>query len=402
MAGFDSTEARAGGDAAHPDAGGDGAHPDAGVTLLELLVPLAEGWRWLVLAPLAAGLVALGVTFVVSPLFTARTTFLPPQQQSQGQALGALASLGALGALAGGAAGLRSPVDQYVSLMQSTTVSNRLIEEFGLRELYDVKLMVEARERLARRVHIAVGRKDGLVTVEVEDHSPERAARIANRYVDELRRVTSELALTEAQQRRAFFEAQLKQTRDRLTQAQLALQASGYSPGALKAEPRAAAERYARLQAEVTAAEVRLQTVRGAFAEGTPEVLQQQNQLAALRSQLARAEAPAERGADADYIGKYREFKYQETLFELFARQFELARVDESREGALVQVVDVAVPPERKSWPRRGLTAVAVTAATFLLAVLALTGRQMWRRSLQLPGHAGHADRLRAALGRRR
>ena len=194
---------------------------------------------------------------------------------------------------------------------------------------------------------------------------------MANRHVDELRRLTSTLAVTEAQQRRVFFEHQLKQTRDKLTQAQQALQASGFNQGALKAEPKAAAEGYARLRAEVTAAEVRLQTMRGNLADDhTGGAAGSRPRWARCAPSSARLEQPPTSHGGPDYVSKYREFKYQETLFELFARQYELARVDESREGALIQVVDMAKPPERKSKPKRAITAVATT-----LARLAAAGR---------------------------
>ncbi len=170
--------------------------------------------------------------------------------------------------------------------------------------------------------------------------------------------MTNNLALTEAQQRRVFFEAQLKQTRDRLTQAQQALQASGFNPGALKAEPKAAADSYAKLQAEVTAAEVRLQTMRRSLADTAPEVQQQLAQLDALRAQLGKVEATTPSDGGPDYISKYRQFKYEETLFDLFSRQYELAKLDESREGSLIQVVDPATPPERKSKPKRAIVAL--------------------------------------------
>jgi uncharacterized protein involved in exopolysaccharide biosynthesis len=363
-------------------------------------VALAERLKLLVLGPLAAGLVALGVTYLIKPTFTARTSFLPPQQQ-QSSALAALSSLGALGGLAGAAAGIRSPIDQFVSLLQSTTVAERMIDAFELMSVYGKEKRFEAREKLADNVRVAAGRRDGIISVEVDDHDPKRAAAMANRYVDELRRVTSELALTEAQQRRVFFERQLQQTRDRLTQAQVALQASGYSAGALKAEPRAAAERYARLQAEVTAAEVRLQTLRSAMVDTTPEVQQQQAQLGALRAQLARAELPARSNdQNADYVGKYREFKYQETLFELFARQFELARLDESREGVLIQVVDAALVPEHKSRPKRAMIAIGTTASVFIVLVLGLIARLSFGSGAGLPDRAQKVRRLRAVFGR--
>ena len=161
------------------------------------------------------------------------------------------------------------------------------------------------------------------------------------------------------------------------------LRASGFDAGAIKAEPKAAAEGYARLRAEVTAAEVRLQAMRGSLADDTPEVRQQQAMLTALRGQLARLEQSSDVNAGPDYVGKYREFKYQETLFDLFARQYELARVDESREGALIQVVDVAQPPERKSRPKRGLVAVVTTLATAVVLLAGLLMRDSWRRGRQ-------------------
>jgi len=213
-------------------------------------------------------------------------------------AASALASLGALGNAAGAAATLRTPGDQYLALLQSTTIADRLISEFKLMEVYDEDNLVDTRRKLDRRVDMSVGKKDGLITIEVDDKDPTRAAAMARRYVDELRRLTSRLALTEAQQRRVFFEAQLAEARDRLTQAQLILQGSGFGAGALRAEPRAAAEAYARVKAEVTATEIRLQVLRRSLADHTPEVQQQLSVLAALRSQLARLETVPEAPKD--------------------------------------------------------------------------------------------------------
>ncbi|WP_130433513.1 Wzz/FepE/Etk N-terminal domain-containing protein [Rivibacter subsaxonicus] len=366
-----------------------------GVDLLDVAVPLAQNLKLLILGPLAAGLVALGIAFLLPKTYTARTSLLPPQQQ-QNQVGAALSQLGALAGLAGGA-GLKTPADQYVALMQSETVADRLIDRFKLMQVYDVDYRFQARKELAQNVRFAIGKKDGLISIEADDRSPQRAADIANAHVEELRRLSSSLALTEAQQRRVFFEEQLKQTRDRLTKAQMDLQGSGFSQGALKAEPKAAAEGYARLRAEVTAAEVKLQTMRRSLADASPEVQQQQSLLAALRGQLAGLERSGELGGGSDYVGRYREFKYQETLFELFSRQYELARLDESREGALIQVVDVATVPEWKSKPKRGLIAVAAVALSFLLVAAFVVARHFWHESARDPATADKLARLRTA-----
>ena len=384
----------------HAPVSGPGYEDDDAVSLLDLMLPLVEHWKLWLLGSLAVGLAALGIAFVMTPVYTARTTFLPPQQQQSGLA-SALASLGGLAGLAGAAGAIKSPADQYVALMQSVSATDRLIDQFDLLKAYESKYRFEARKALAENTRIAIGKKDGLISIEVDDKNPQRAADMANAYVEELRRLTSELAVSEAQQRRMFFEKELKEARDQLAKAQQALEASGFNIGALRAEPKAAAESYARLRAEITAAEVRLQVLRGTMADSAPQVRRQAAELSALRSQLSRLERSADDGAGPDYLSKYREFKYRETLFELFARQYELARVDESREGALIQVVDVALPPEYKSKPKRALIAVGATMVSLLLLGMFILVRHAWRQTAADPESADKVARLRAAFGRR-
>lgn len=339
--------------------------------LRDLIARLASSWRALGSATVLAGSLALGVSYLITPTFTAKASFLPPQQQ-QSSASAALASLGALASLAGSGGAIKSPTDQFISLMQSVTVSDRIIDQFQLMTVYDAKLRSVARQRLDDNVRMQPGKKDGLIYIEVDDHDPKRAADIANRYIEELRRMTSGLALSEAAQRRVFFENQLKQTRDRLKQAQQALQNSGFGAGDLKSEPKAAAEAYARLKAEQTAVEVRLRTLRATLSDTSAEVQRARATLAALDSQIAKAEAAGSgdpRQQDG-YVSKYRDFKYEEALFEIFARQFELAKSDESREGSLIQVIDPALVPDHKSKPRRAVTALGGAAAGLFAAMI--------------------------------
>lgn len=374
----------------------NGVDGDENLSLLDIAVVLAEHVKLLIAGPLIVGLLALGITYLMTPTFTARTTFLPPQQQQGIAAASALASLGPLAGLVGG---IKSGADQYVALMQSETVQDRLIDQYELMKVYDVKFRFKARDELRKNVRILLGKKDGLITVEVDDVDPQRAADLAKSHIDELRRMTSVLAVTEAQQRRAFFEQQLERSKERLTKAQESLQASGFTQGALQAEPKAAAESYARLKAQVTSAEVRLQTMRSYLSENAPEFQNQQAALAALRAQLSRAEQAGEPQSGPDYIGKYRDFKYEEALFELFARQYEMARLDESRDGGLIQVVDEAQTPEWKSKPKRALVAAIATVVAFILLVLLVLVRHTWRQTAMQPETSTQIARIRAALG---
>jgi capsule polysaccharide export protein KpsE/RkpR len=262
-----------------------------------------------------------------------------------------------------------------------------------------VRYREQARKALAKASTIVAGKKDGLITVEVEDHDPERAAAIANQYVDELRRLTSTLAVSEAQQRRMFFETQLEDTKRKLTQAQIALQSSGFNPGALKTAPQAAADTYAKARAELAAAEVRLQTLRSSLTDNSPQVLQASANAAALREQVRQLEqSDPDNAKGPDYITKYREFKYQETLFDLLAKQYESAKFDEAREGALIQVVDTAKPPERKVKPQRVIDGVVTGFVAGALYLLYLLMRDRWNAGASDPVEAARRAALRDAF----
>ncbi|XHS80309.1 Wzz/FepE/Etk N-terminal domain-containing protein [Burkholderiaceae bacterium UC74_6] len=351
-----------------------------GLQIADMWVALRPHLLKVAAAAFIVGACGYGASFLIAPTFTARTTIVSPQQQ-QNSAASALASLGALSAFGGGA--IKSPADQYISIMQSATVSNRIIERFKLQEVYESKFLEDARKRLGDNVRITAGKKDNLIFIEFDDKDPTRAANIANAYVTELRWVTNNLALTEAQQRRAFFEQQLQKTKDALQAAQLRVEKTGFTAGALKSEPRAAAEAYAKTKAEIASNEVKLGALRKTLTESAPEVQQTQATLVGLRGQLALIEKPAGSGGNQDYVSAYREFKYQEALFEIYAKQFELARMDEAREGTLIQVLDSAVKPERKSKPRRSTIALgsALAAALLLGGYFIINGLNRARRS---------------------
>lgn len=335
------------------------------LTSSDYIRALLARWKLVVTAPLAAALLALGASYLIKPTFTATTSFLPPQQQP-GAGAGALASLGALAGLSGA---VRNTGEQYTFFLKSRSVADRMAERFDLKTVYDEELLHDVRRKLASNTRVALGKKDSVISLEVDDHDPKRAADLAAGYVEELRKLTANLTLTEAQQRRAFFEGQLKQVRSQLDAAQAAMQSSGLSTSAIKAEPKAAVESLARLRAELTSAEVRLQVLRNSFADSAPEIQQQLAAIGRLRSEISRS-GEAESADTGGYIGAYREFKYQEALFDQIARQYELARIDESRDGGQLQIIDAAQVPERKSKPKRSQLMMSAFALASIAVVL--------------------------------
>ncbi len=358
---------------------------DDEISLLDLLQTIVDNLRLLVLGPLAVGITALGISFLTPPTYTAKTQFLPPQQQ-QSAAASMLASLGSLGGLAGAVGGIKNPADQFLAYMKSVTIQDALIERFKLLERYGAKTKTDARVALTGSVRASSG-KDGLISVEVDDKDPKFAAELANAHVEELGKLLGKLATTEAQQRRLFFEKQLALAKDKLIQSEIELKATGVSGSVLKSNPASAVAAVAGLQAGVTAQEVKLGAMRGYLAETAPDFKQALSELANLKAQLAKQEkdtpANSNISAQGDYVSKYREFKYNETLFELFAKQFEVAKIDESREGAVIQILDAAQAPERKSKPKKALIAIIATLAGGFAFLLFVFIRQALRNSIQ-------------------
>lgn len=351
------------------------------ISLFDLLVVLLNHKLLLVLLPLAVGVVALGISFLIRPVYTASAQILPPQQQ-QGSGLAALlgGSGGGLGAALGAVSGLKNPSDQWVGFLKSRVISDALVDRFKLQVEYESQYRTQARDNLGRNSNISAG-KDGLIDIEVTDHDPKRAAQIANAYIEELQKLMKTLAVTEASQRRLFFEKQLKDAKDNLVRAETELKQTGVSADVMKTSPEAAVTKVAQNQAAIAALEVKVSVMKGGLTDRSPELQQALAELAALRGQLRLAEQtlPAGQSGGSEYVSRYREFKYYETLFEMLARQFELARSDEARDGALIQVVDPAQIPEIKSGPRRAQIALVATAVSFVLLVIFVLMRQGFR-----------------------
>jgi capsule polysaccharide export protein KpsE/RkpR len=383
------------------------ADAEGEISLLDLLQVVVGNLRLLVLGPLLVGLLALGISFLITPTYTATTRFLVPQGQSASAAM--LQSLGALSGLAG-AAGLKSPGDQFVSFIKSDSVQNALVDRFGLMERYEEKFRVDTRKELAKVTSIVSNAKDGIVTIEASDKDAIFAANLANGHVQELQRLLGRLAVTEAQQRRQFFEKLIATTKANWVRAEQELKATGVNSSSLKLNPASALEGVAKIHAAVTAQEIKLSSMRGYLSDAAPEFKQAQTELSALKQQLTlleRQDSESGTGPNAsqnDYIAKYREYKYNETLFELFSKQYEIARIDEGREGATIQIIDVAEPPEHKSKPKKAMIALIAALASGGFLLLFVFVRNALRGAVVNPQAAEKLMQLqrswRRAIGR--
>ena len=363
----------------------------ASVGLADLLTWIGEGKRLIAVVTVVAAIAALVYALRAPFIFTARTTLLAPNSQQAGSSA-ALAALGSLGGLAGGLVS-KSPDELYVALLKGDSVQRALIDRFNLKEHYKVETYETLRKVLPSYVRVAADKKSGLITVEVDDESPKFAADLANAHADEITKVLGRLAVSEAQLRRAFFENQLKETKENLVRAEQALQATQEKSGMIVLDKQAEAliGGAAQLRAQITEREVQLKVLRTSATDQNPDVMRLGSELRALRAELARMESSQGAGsttsavempvgqipsASIDYVRARRELKLQETLLEGMVRQYWIAKLDEAKEGPALQQVDVALPPDRKSKPARALIVIVAT----VLALLASTTFVVLRR----------------------
>jgi uncharacterized protein involved in exopolysaccharide biosynthesis len=367
--------------------------------LIELLLALARGKKAILKVTITAALLATIVSFLLPKTYTATSTILPPQQK-QSALNSMLGQIGAIAGLSGGDLGLRNPDDVFVAMLTSRTIGDNLINRFDLQKAYRVKRYQDAEKKLRQNSEV-IATKEGLISISVTDRDPKRAAEIANAYVQQLYNVNQNLAITEASQRRLFYEQQIKAEQRQLSSAELALTQVQEKSGLLQpeAQARAIIGGIADLRAQVATHEVQLRTMRSYATENNPELQRAETELAGMRGQLAKLEhsnAAAGNGnlaiparqmpeAELEYLRRSREVKYHEALYDFLGKQLEAARIDEGQNAILVQVVDTAVAPESKSGPKRLLIVLVSTTAVFLVACLAVLLIEALRRKHQDP-----------------
>ena len=352
---------------------------DDEISLLDLAIVLAKHKKLVLGLPFVAAVLAAGISFLMPNIYTGTTKILPPQQNQSGAAA-MLAQLGGLGALAGGVAGVKNPNDLYIGMLKSRTVADNLIQRFDLNTLYDQKYQSGTRKRLESVTTFTPG-KDGIIAIDVDDKDAKRAAELANAYVDELFKLTRVLAVTEASQRRLFFERQFEQAKDNLAKAEVAARQAMEDGGLVQVEGqgRAILETTARLRGQIAVKEVQIGAMRTFATNSNPDFQLAQKELEVLKHELARTEGSAsgtpkdphgKSGQGIDNLGLLRNVKYYETIYELLAKQFEIAKIDEAKDSAVVQVMDKAIEPDRKSRPKRLLIALISALAALFIGIL--------------------------------
>jgi len=362
------------------------AAPEDEISLIDLLIVLAQRKRMILWVTGAFALVSAIIALLLPVRYTATVILLPPQQKSSLSEMFAsqVGSLGGLASLAGGSLGIKNPNDMYVAMFKSQTVEDGMIQRFALMQEYHERYLSDARKKFEGYATVDGSGKDGLIHISVEDHDPKRAAELANGYVDEFRDLSEHMAITEAAQRALFFKQQLDQANENLVKAEDALVQTEKKTGIIQvdAQARALIESAASLNAQIAAKEVQIQGIRAYATSDNAQLVRAEQELDGLRAQLAKLGGSQDVSAGGiivpkglvptaslEYVRKVRDVKYYDTIFNILAQQFELAKLDEAKEGALIQVVDAATPPDKKSSPKRALIVIASTLLGLIVGI---------------------------------
>jgi capsule polysaccharide export protein KpsE/RkpR len=371
--------------------------------------------RLLARVTMIAFLVSLSLAFLIPKRYKSSGSIMPPDQQGSGaMMLAALAhssSLGGLGSLASGLLGTHTSTALFINLLHSATVSGHIIDRFQLQHLYRKRYRVDAAKHLAHLTTVTEDKKSGVITVEVEDEDPVRARDMAQAYLDELNKLVTQTSASSAHRERVFIEGRLHSVSADLERAQLELSefSSKNSTIDIKEQTHAMVDAGARLQAEMLVAQSGLESLRQIYGDGNVRVRESEARIASLQHDLEKmtgssaALVPGAVGgggakSDAEdkgelypplrqlprlavpYADLYRRVRVQETVYELLTQQYEMARVEEAKDVAVVSVIDAPGIPEKKSFPPRLLLTLALTFVVFAATAALILMREYWSK----------------------
>ncbi len=363
--------------------------------------------RLIGLVALRGTLIFLGIALLWPASYESQTQLMPPDQH--GGALSMLAAMtggggsspagaGALGML-GDMVGMKTSGALFIKMLQSDTVQDDLINRFDLRRVYGLKTYQSTRSKLSSRTAISEDKKSGVISIIATDRDPNRAAALAQAYVDELNHMVVSLDTSAAHRERVFLEDRLKVVRQELDASSKAFSefASKNTAIDIKEQGKAMVQSAAILQGQLIAAESELRGLEQIYAPNNVRVRSLQARVSELQRQLEKMGGSAtddSSGSTSDqmypsirqlpllgvpYYNLFREFTISETVYQILTKQYEMSRIEEAKEVPSIKVIDVAQPPEKRSGPSRTLIVLAGLLLSTLGVCAWIVGQSRWQ-----------------------
>jgi uncharacterized protein involved in exopolysaccharide biosynthesis len=387
-----------------------------------------ENRSFLARLTLGALLASLLVAFLIPARYKSTARLMPPDNNQSASSLAAVAAMvsgsSSLGGMANDVLGLKSTSDIFVGIVNSRTVQDKLIQEFDLKKLYWDRTIEDARDDLMAHTDVAVDRKSQIIEITVTDKSPQRAAAMAQAYVQELNHLVAELSTSSARRERIFLEDRLKGVNNDLESAEKEFSqfASKNTAIDIKEQGKAMVEAAAALQGELIAAQSEYQGLKEIYTDSNVRVRSIKGRINELQHQLEKLSGKGESDSNLTpqpsdslypsirklpllgvmFADLFRRTKVQEAVFETLTKQFELAKVQEAKEIPTVKVLDMPVVPDKRAFPPRILIIILGTVLTFCAGVMWVFGKTLWnatdandpRKVLALEVFSTVSDRL--------
>lgn len=367
-------------------------------------------WRRFILgASIIAAIVSVVISLLLPVWYKASSRLLLPESGTGGLSSALLGDLsGAAASLLGTASG---DYVRYLAILTSRTVSMEIIDKYDLVAVYETEESEtprsDAHDMLAENVEFIVDDEFNFLSIEVLDQDPERAASIANFYVESLNEVNNRLTSQTAGNFRKYVEGRFLETeqeRSALLDSLAEFQRE-YGVFDLEAQTEAFFDQLASMRAEMVQAEIQYEALRSQFGEQNPTVMNLQEVVEAASSSyeaaLSGSEAVLPVGLDAapQMVRRYADLTMQRTIqekiLELVAPMLEQARFEEQRRQEALQILDVATPPVKKAKPVRSILVIISCFSAFVLIILFVLVFDWWQRE-----HKVLVERLKQAAER--
>ncbi len=290
------------------------------------------------------------LSYVVPPTYESTAVILPPEEDQLSAALSlSRRGSGGLGALTRLGGSYFTQADVALATLRSQTVHLRVVRDLDLQAVYKTKSPDDAAMRLRDQVTVRIS-TDGTIAVIARDRTPDRAAKIANSFLEHLDSMTREFRTSEARRTREFLARRVAETDSLLHTYEQRLVAYQARRGAVVMSPemRGGSDAAAALVAQKVGAEVELQMARRYSSPNSEEIQRLQARVNELGRQIGSL--PATQAGGSDLI---RQAAIQQQVLGILTGQLEEARIREVMDTPTIQVLDPARPPERKKWPRR-------------------------------------------------
>jgi len=380
------------------------------INLLELLQVVVKRKSIIVRFCVLAAVLSVCYSLTLKNVYTANAKILPPQKESGGGLSALLSQAGGLAGLAAG--GIGGSADLYISILKSRSVADAVVKRLDLQKEFESKTLEDARRSLEATVKFQAG-KDGIITISADNTNPQKAAVVANTYVDELGRRSLQLNLSKASTERIFIEKRLDVVKQDLKNAEIDMKAFQEKYKMIKADSQAtvAIEGIAKLKAEIVTKEVQLATLRNSMTDESNEVKSLLAGISRLRSQLGAMTGSGGTdnvipstgnvpGIAIEYVRKLRELKTQEAIFEQISKQYEISKFNEAKDSSSLQILDEAVPPVTKSSPKRSLIVILSVVTAFFISIFVIFIQEYL--SKMSPADAEIISNIRASLSMKR